>query len=194
MKKFLFIIPMLLLAWCWTEFQTATDNVSDVEFKDEAVQEVQKEETKSELETVYMWDEKAQFYMETENWTVFLIPWIVKEETTLKSNNQFQEDAVAGEYSKFLVVWFVIDNQSKDPITFFSSDIPEVYDSKDRRYKPASEYTSDFYLPTAIAVLESKPWIPVQWYVVYEVSKDSEWFYMIAWDWKRKILLQEKSE
>lgn len=176
-----------MLAWCETATVQEENTVQNTE--EQTKEEVVVEE-KNDEKVLYMWDDEAWFVMDTESGPIYLIPWMATEETTLKSNNQFQEDAVAGDFSKFLVVWFVLDNESKDSITFFSSDIPEVYDSKDRRYKPASEYTSDFYLPTAIAVLESKPWIPTQWYVVYEVAKDSEWFYMKSQNWK--ILLQER--
>lgn len=190
MKKILLLgllVPIWLLMWCW-EVKPTPEPTQPLE---NVVENNKKWWDKKQIETYYMWDDEAWFSLSTESWPIYLIPWFVKEETELKSSNRFEDDAVAWPYSKFLVVWFVISNDSKETITFSSYDILDVYDSEWRKFETSPEYTSDFYVPTAISFLDVRPWIPTQWWVVYEVPKNSEWFYMQAWD--TKIILHERS-
>lgn len=187
MKKVLFLIPFLMLAWCETatvQEETVVENAEE-QTKEEVVVEEKNEET-----VLYIGDDEAWFVMDTESGPIYLFPAMLSEETELKSNNQFQEDAVAWQYSKFAVVWFLFVNESKETLNFSVYDIPDLYDSEWRSYHTSPDYTYNFYLPTAVLDLEVRPWIPTQWFVVYEVSKDSTWFYMQSQNWK--IIMQER--
>ncbi len=190
MKKFLFIIPMLLLAWCWT---TQTQEISqNNQENQQQVQEEQIVQDSQEDVVLYIGDDEAWFVMDTASGPIYLFPAMFDEQTTLKSNNMFEQDAVAGEYSKFAVVGFLFLNDSKETAYFSAYDIPDLFDSEWRKYETSFDYTNNFYLPSAVSNLEVRAWIPTKWYVVYEVAKDSEWFYMESAN--GKILMQEKSE
>lgn len=187
MKKFLILIPFLMLAWC--ETATVQEQVVEEQQAEEQVVQETVEETPIQ-EDLYIGDDDSFFSLETPSWLVHMIPAMISEETELKSNNMFIEKAVAGEYSKFLVVWFAFINESKEQVVFSYFDILDIYDSEWRKYEVSPEYTSDFYLPTAINWLSVRPWIPWKWYVVYEVPRNATWFYMEA-PWK-KILMKER--
>lgn len=187
MKKFLILIPFLMLAWC--ETATVQEETPIQNTEEQTKEEVVVEKTDDES-VLYIGDDKAWFVMESESGPIYLIPKTISETTELKSNNQFEEDAVAWQYSKFVVVSFLFDNQSKNTLNFSVYDIPELYDSEWRSYHTSPDYTYNFYLPNAVLNLEVRPWIPTEWYVVYEVSKDSSWFYMQSMNWK--ILMQER--
>lgn len=188
MKKLLLLIPFLLLAGCGTETQAP---VKEIESQPEMVKQTE-EEKKDELQIYYMKDENAWFSVEQWDGEVALIPWFVTWDTVLKSSNMFTEDAVAGDYSKFLVVGYVLVNETSNPISYTSYDMPDVFDAKWRRYPVAVEYSNGFYVPNPINSITVKPWIPENWYVVYEVAKDSEWFYIQAWN--IRIMLEERPE
>lgn len=168
MKKILSLLMILLLAWCWTQ------------------QAITPEEPKEII--VHAWDDWASFSYE---WITIVPIWsfTMKE---LKSNNQFQKDAVAWEFSKYLIVWYWLLNETKEPVIFWPSDMPFVLDSEWRKFNPDIELTSDFYVANAISFFEVKPWIPNQWMVVYEVPKDATWFNVQVWN--LKVMLDEDKE
>lgn len=168
MKKILPLLAILLLAWCWTQ------------------QAITPEEPKEIV--LHVWDDWASFSHE---WiTIIPVGSFTMEE--LKSNNQFQENAVAWPYSKYLIVWYWLLNDTKEPVTFSQSDMPFIFDSEWRKFNPSIELTSDFYVPDAVQFLEVIPWIPTNWTVVYEVPKDATWFNVQAWT--LKVMLDEDKE
>ena len=179
MKKILSLLAILLLAWCWTQEVVTTEEAPIPEVKET-----------EELPTYYMWDDEAYFWWEIGDWYLIIIPAVAEEQTELISNNQFEPNKVAWQFSKYLVVWFAIDNETSETMTFFTSDMPYVYDNKWRHYQPDVEATADFFVPKAIKWLDAKPWIPTQWFLVYEVAKDSTWFYFQ--EQGQKIILQER--
>lgn len=167
MKKILPLFAILLaFAWCWIQ-----------PTEEAPVQEIQEDE----VVVTHVWDDDAFFFIETEWWWIALIPAWVSEFEELKSRNQFTENAVAWEYSKYLIAWYWLINDTKETVTFWPWDIPDIYDSEWRRFETDIELTSDFYLPNAIRLLDVKPWIPENWFVVYEVPKNATWFYVQAW-------------
>ena len=165
MKKIFLLLAMIItLSWCWTQ---------------QTVQE--------EMEVLHSSD---GVFLSYEWVTLIPIGWFEMEE--LKSNNQFQEDAVAWPYSKYYVVWFWFKNDTKESVIFWPSDMPPIYDSEWRKFNPDIELTSDFYVPDAVSFFEIKPWIPAQWMVVYEVPKDATWFNIQLW--YKKVILDEDIE
>ena len=171
MKKILPLFAILLaFAWCWTQEIVTTE---------EPVQEVI---------TVHAWDTWAMFSYE---WISIVPIWSFTMEE-LKSNNQFQKDAVAWEFSKYLIVWYWFLNETKEPVIFWPSDMPFVFDSEWRKFNPDLDLTSDFYVVDAISFFEVKPSIPTQWMVVYEVPKNATWFNIQAWN--LRVMLDEDKE
>lgn len=164
MKKFLLMALLLILSWCWTQ---------------QAVQE---------MEVYNALDDEAYFSYE---WITIIPAWAF-EVWELPSHNEFKEDAVAWPYSKYLVVWYWLVNDTKEPVTFWTADMPFIFDSEWRRFNPDSELTNDFYLPNPILLFEVKPWISADWSVIYEVPKDATWFYIQAWN--KIVMLNEEKE
>ena len=169
MKKILPLFAILLaFAWCWIQ------PTEEAPVQEEVI--------------VHAWDDWASFSYE---WITIIPIWSFTMEE-LQSNNEFQEDAVAWPYSKYLIVWYWFINDTKEPVIFGPSDMPFIFDSEWRKFNPDIELTSDFYVVNAISFFEVKPWIPNQWMVVYEVPKNATWFNVQAWN--LRVMLDEDKE
>lgn len=180
----------IALSGCWTQTQApAEEPKQNTEVKEEVKQE-QKEE-KPLYETYYFWDEWATVYFEDEIWwKLYITPTTIKEETFLKSKNEFEDDITAWEHSKYVILWFLLDNQTSETKELYTHMMPNIMDSKWRSFPPQSDITMWMFVENAIQSLQVRPWIPVEWHIIYEVAKDAEWFYLQTAN--SKIMLQER--
>jgi len=123
----------------------------------------------------YIWWDDIRWSVE--NW-IWIYPWEIQEETTLKSNNMFEWNLVAWSMSKYLIVSFQVQNEQGAEATLRTNMFPKIYDSQWRSYSQIDCWMScSFYVKNRPAMLTSKPWIPLLVQLVYEVPRDSEWYY-----------------
>ena len=181
MKKFLLLgllLPIWLLMWCWNAKSTP-------EPTQPWTKTVVKKSTNEE--TLYYW-EPAVF-------SQFDFTILDSNETNfLKSNNMFEDDLTASEYSKFLVVDVKYLNTSNEAFYWDWENYRYVTDSKGRKYWNIS---CSFYSDNCDNYnIQYKPWIPVESQIIFEIAWDSEWYYIEeknSTTWKKyKIMLAER--
>lgn len=145
----------------------------------------------SNIEYMYLDDEDIWFAQ----WEVVRMPVKYEEVNELKSNNPNAED-IKSEYSKYIIVQLWLVNAWNETQTRLTNDVMEIVDSQWRKFKPSIEATKSLYVDDPISFMELKPSIPVLWNVVYEVAKDSEWYYYTAnydW-WEHRMVLKNRNE
>ena len=179
MKKAVFLIPLLLLAWCWTQVEQATPTQPWTK----TIQ------TKSDEVVLYYW-EPAVFA--SYDFTV-----IDSYETdSIKSNNQFESDLVSWEHSKYVVANVKYLNTYSEEFEWWWEWYRTLTDSQWRNYKNiACTFYSD---KCDNREIRYKPWIPTESQIIFEVAGDSEWYYILdqnskTWT-KYKIVFSEKTE
>lgn len=183
MKKFLFLFWLMILAWCWTQEQ--------------AIDETAVEETPEQQKTIIdfdMWTDEA--IIGSSNW-VEILPIYMQEVSYLTSTNMFLDDLDAGQFAKYMIVWYLVMNNSNNEIIISSDDAPKIYDSNWRWYSSDSNASQSVYIKQAMWFWTTlRPWIPVWLAVSYLVAKDSTWFYLsYEWTWtETRIHLRDNSK
>ena len=137
-------------------------------------------------------------YMDSENvWMVqgdiVWLPYEIEERDVMETTNPYAENLNGGDYAKYVVVWLALTNVWNESVTWMTSDVMKITDSKGRKYKPSIEATKSIYIEDAISFTEIKPSIPIMGHVVYEVAKDSEGFYYETDDGTYRIMLENQN-
>lgn len=180
MKKVLLLgllLPIWLLMWCW-----------EVKPTPEPTQVWEKviEQKQDEVKELYIW-ETAVF--KDYDFTVLSY----EETDTLKSNNMFEWDFQADEYTKYLVVTVQLLNTTND--SFWQYKDHTITDWKWRHYDEAN-IISSFYTDKDINDTTFRPWIPTTVDIIFIVAWDSTDYYFDYQNsqtkQKYKIYLKEK--
>lgn len=166
MKKILFLIPFLMLAWC-----------SKSPVQEQAVEEQTAVQEKQVFDVDMLTDD-AMFVAGD----VVYSPIYMQETQQLKSSNEFIPDLDAGSFAKYLVVWYLYVNNWTDEVLIDMLNAPKIYDSQWRWYSVETDASYSVYIKSAMETTRLRPWIPTPLAVSYLVAKDSTWFYISADD------------
>ena len=165
MKKILFLIPFLMLAWC-----------SEAPVQEQAIEE--KPVVEKQIIDVDMLSDEATFSAGDVQYS----PIYMQETQQLKSSNEFIPDLDAGSFAKYLVVWYLYVNNWTDEVLIDMLNAPKIYDSQWRWYSVETDASYSVYIKSAMETTRLRPWIPTPLSVAYLVAKDSTWFYIKADD------------